>query len=82
MAERVGVSTPTLAKLENGDPSTSLATVLRALSALGLDADIDLIASQDPLGRALQDHALKRSNAAPGKRRVPPVPPPAREREP
>lgn len=82
MAERVGVSTPTLAKLENGDPSTSLATVLRALSALGLDADIDLIASQDPLGRALQDQALKRSNAGPAKRRVPRAPPPAREREP
>lgn len=34
LAERVGVSIPTLGKLEAGDPSTSLATVLRALTAL------------------------------------------------
>ena len=65
MAERVGVSTPTLAKLENGDPSTSLATVLRVLTALGLDGDIDLIAVQDTLGRELQDNALRRTNAKP-----------------
>ena len=63
MAERVGVSVPTIAKLENGEPSTSLATVLRVLSVLGLSADIDLIAAQDALGRELQDNALRRSNA-------------------
>jgi transcriptional regulator with XRE-family HTH domain len=63
MAERVGVSIPTIAKLENGEPSTSLATLLRALSVLGLAGDIDLIATQDTLGRELQDNALRRSNA-------------------
>lgn len=65
MAERVGVSIPTIAKLENGDPSTSLATVLRVLTVLGLAGDIDLMAAQDALGRELQDHALRRSNASP-----------------
>lgn len=60
MAERVGVSVPTLAKLENGEPSTSLATMLRALTVLGLADDIDLIATQDTLGRELQDNALRR----------------------
>lgn len=64
MAERVGVSVPTIAKLENGDPSTSLATVLRVLTVLGLAGDIDLIAAQDILGRELQDNALRRTNAA------------------
>ena|SRR6478735_683006 len=68
MAERVGVSVPTLAKLENGDPSTSLATVLRALTVLGLADDIDLIAVQDTLGRELQDNALRRTNTSPRKR--------------
>ncbi|HEY4292638.1 helix-turn-helix transcriptional regulator [Luteibacter sp.] len=63
MAERVGVSVPTIAKLENGDPSTSLATVLRALTVLGLAGDIDLIAAEDTLGRELQDSALRRTNA-------------------
>ncbi len=76
MAERVGVSVPTIAKLENGDPSTSLATVLRALTVLGLGSDIDLIAAQDTLGRELQDNALRRTNAAP-RTRTPPTPGPA-----
>jgi transcriptional regulator with XRE-family HTH domain len=60
LAERVGVSVPTLAKLENGDPSTSLATVLRVLTVLGLDDTVDLLAADDSLGRELQDSALKR----------------------
>ncbi|MFP5358359.1 MAG: helix-turn-helix transcriptional regulator [Gammaproteobacteria bacterium] len=60
LAERVGVSIPTIGKLENGDPSTSLATVLRTLTVLGLAEDIDLIAAEDTLGRQLQDSALKR----------------------
>ncbi len=63
LAERVGVSVPTIGKLESGDPSTSLATVLRLLTVLGLNDDIDLIAAQDTLGRELQDSALKRTNA-------------------
>lgn len=63
MAERVGVSVPTVAKLENGDPSTSLATVLRVLTVLGLEGDIDLLATQDALGRELQDNALRRTIA-------------------
>jgi transcriptional regulator with XRE-family HTH domain len=78
MAERVGVSVPTIAKLENGDPSTSLATVLRVLTVLGLAGDIDLIAAQDTLGRELQDNALRRTNAPPRIRTTPaPRAPPA-----
>jgi len=77
MAERVGVSVPTIAKLENGDPSTSLATVLRALTVLGLAGDIDLIAAQDTLGRELQDNALRRTNAPPRIRTTAPRLPPA-----
>lgn len=75
MAERVGVSVPTIAKLENGDPSTSLATVLRVLTVLGLAGDIDLMAAQDTLGRELQDNALRRTNA-PLRTRVTPTPQP------
>ncbi len=75
MAERVGVSVPTIAKLENGDPSTSLATVLRVLTVLGLAGDIDLIAAQDTLGRELQDNALRRTNA-PLRTRITPTPRP------
>ncbi|NIK00617.1 helix-turn-helix domain-containing protein [Xanthomonas cannabis] len=64
LAMRVGISVPTLAKLENGDPSISLAAVLRVLTVLGLDKDIDLLAKTDPLGRALQDSRLRRPGPA------------------
>jgi transcriptional regulator with XRE-family HTH domain len=60
VAERVGVSLPTIRKLESGDPSSSLATVLRVLQVLGLSNDIDALAAEDPAGRQLQDHELKR----------------------
>ncbi len=58
MAERVGVSVPTLKKLEEGDPTTSLATMIRVLNVLGLAGDIDKIGSEDTLGRELQDSEL------------------------
>lgn len=59
LAERVGISLPTLRKLEAGDPSSSLATVIRVLHMLGLASDIDLLAANDALGRSLQDAELK-----------------------
>lgn len=61
LAERVGVSVPTIGKLEDGDPSTSLATMLRVLTILGMAEDIDLLATQDATGRRLQDSELKRA---------------------
>lgn len=64
LAERVGVSVPTIGKLEDGNPSISLATVLRVLAALGMGADIDLLAADDKLGRSLQDNELTRAPPA------------------
>lgn len=58
MAERIGVTVATLAKLERGDPGVSFATALRALHVLGLGDDIDRLAADDPLGRAIQDEHL------------------------
>jgi DNA-binding XRE family transcriptional regulator len=55
LAARVGVSKQTIAKLEAGNPATSLATALRMLHVLGLARDIDLLAADDQLGRQLQD---------------------------
>jgi transcriptional regulator with XRE-family HTH domain len=57
-AERMGVSRETLRRLEKGDPTIALGTYLRALRVLGLDKDVDAIASDDVLGRKLQDIAL------------------------
>ena len=65
LAERVGVTVPTIAKLENGLATTSLSTMLRVLQSLGFGSDIDAIAAVDEQGRALQDSKLLR--AAPRK---------------
>lgn len=55
LAMRADVSLPTLRKLEQGESSTSVATLLRALQVLGLEKDIDLLAKDDEVGRRLQD---------------------------
>lgn len=55
VAARVGVSKQTLAKLEAGNASTSLATLVRLLGVLGLSQDLDHLAADDELGRRLQD---------------------------
>ena len=60
LAERVYVSPPTIGKLETGDPTSSLATLVRVLSVLKLEHDIESLAADDTLGRELQDQELKR----------------------
>jgi len=60
LAERVGVSLPTVAKLEAGNPTTSMATLVRVLSVLGLEGDLELIGTTDHVGRELQDQNLRR----------------------
>lgn len=57
-AERMGVSRETLRRMEKGDATIALGTYMRALRVLGLDADIDLLAADDALGRKLQDLEL------------------------
>ena len=83
LAERVGVGVgvgvTTAAKLEDGNPSTRLATMLRVLTVLGLNAEVDLMAAEDALGRSLQDSQLKRPVSVRSARRNPsaaPVSPP------
>lgn len=58
MAERAGISRATLHRLEKGDTSISLGAYQRVLRVLGLEADFDLLARDDALGRKLQDMAL------------------------
>ena len=55
---RCGISRPTLAKAERGDPSVTLGTYLRVLAAYGLEGDLAAVAGDDALGRRLQDLAL------------------------
>ena len=58
VAGRCGMSRTTVTKAEHGDPSVTLGTYFRILSVLGLQNDIEKIASEDALGRRLQDLAL------------------------
>ncbi len=69
-AERMGVSRDTLNRLEKGNANIAIGTYMRALRALDLDKDIDTVARDDKLGRALQDQTLlarySRSRRLPG----------------
>lgn len=56
--ERVGISRMTLYRAEAGSAAVALGTYLRILSTLKLEADLELLARDDKLGRALQDAQL------------------------
>lgn len=67
MAARAGTTRLTLARLERGDLSVSLGLLARMLGVLGLEADVDRIASDDELGQRVQDVRLRRPRSSPGK---------------
>ncbi len=56
--QRAGISRMTLFRAEAGSPAIALGTLLRILSVLGLDTDLDALARDDKVGRLLQDQAL------------------------
>ena len=58
VAQRAGISRTTLYNAECGDAAVTLGTYLRVLVTLGLEADLDLVAADDKLGRKLQDLAM------------------------
>ncbi len=58
LAERAGMSRPTLRAVERGDPGTSMGAYANALHALGLVGDLANVGSDDELGRRLQDARL------------------------
>jgi transcriptional regulator with XRE-family HTH domain len=57
--KRAGISRMTLYRAEAGNSAVSLGTVVRILSVLGLESDLDQIAQDDKLGRLLQDNELR-----------------------
>lgn len=65
VAERAGVSRPTVNKVEQGDPSVSMGTYLRVLAVLGLENDLISVAADDVVGRRLQDAGLEKPRRAP-----------------
>ena len=58
VAERAGVSLSTLDLIEKGSADVMMGDYLNVLKTLRLDSDIYTIASNDELGRKLQDIEL------------------------
>ncbi len=58
VAERAGISRATLSAMENGAGSASMGAWVQVLFVLGLEKDLQLVARDDRLGRALQDAKL------------------------
>jgi transcriptional regulator with XRE-family HTH domain len=70
VAERSGLSRPTLRAVERGDPRVTLGAVATVLNTLGLADDLAVVARNDELGRKLEDAKLltKRVRAKPRSR--------------
>ena len=58
MAARVGIDRKTQWRLEQGDPSVSLAVLVRTLNVLGLSEDLDELGAKDEIGRRLAEIEL------------------------
>ncbi len=58
ISERTGLSRLTIRKIEHGDASVSLGHYVAVLGVLGLVDDLLQVASDDALGRKLQDIKL------------------------
>jgi transcriptional regulator with XRE-family HTH domain len=58
IAERAGITRPTLLSIERGESTVSLGAYANVLMSLGLEKDLLAIAGQDELGLKLQDAGL------------------------
>jgi transcriptional regulator with XRE-family HTH domain len=65
VAERANISRSTLWSIEKGSPNVSMGKYVQVLTVLGLEKDILAVASDDILGRKLQDADLKTPKRAP-----------------
>jgi transcriptional regulator with XRE-family HTH domain len=67
VAERADISRPTLASIEKGTPGVAMGAYVQVLFVLGLEKDLLKVATDDILGRKLQDAKLLVRERAPKK---------------
>lgn len=68
VAERAGISRSTLNSIEKGYEGVGIGYYLNVLNVLGLEKDFLTIASDDELGRKIQDANLSTKDRAPKKK--------------
>lgn len=67
VAERADISRTTLVAIEKGSPGVAMGAYLQVLFVLGLEEDVLKVATDDALGRKLQDAKLLVKSRAPKK---------------
>lgn len=65
VAERAGISRQTLTRIEAGEPNVTFSNLFQVMRVLGLGEDIDKLATDDEMGRKLQDLDLKTPRRGP-----------------
>lgn len=68
VAERADIARSTLWQVEKGSPSVAMGIYMKVIFVLGLEKDMLKIASDDTLGRKLQDAQLTVKERAPKKK--------------
>lgn len=58
ISERTGFDPKTVKRVFDGDPSVSMGVYVMVMAVLGLEQNLEELASNDPLGRKLQDIEL------------------------
>ena len=68
VAERADIARSTLWQVEKGSPSVAMGIYMKVIFVLGLEKDMLKVASDDTLGRKLQDAQLIVKERAPKKK--------------
>lgn len=68
VAERAGITRTTLWNIERGSPQVAIGYYCQVLFVLGMAEDLQKIATDDELGRRLQDAQLVTKKRAPKKK--------------
>jgi len=69
ISERANINRSTLWRIEKGSPSVAIGTYLQVLFVLGFEKDLLKVATDDVLGRKLQDAKLITKRRAPKKQK-------------